>query len=216
MFLTSRKILCIALAVAVFSQMAMVSPRDAAAGPYHRRGFHRPGHRVARLPHGCRHLAIGAALYFFSAGIFYQHARSSGYVVVRAPVGAVVSALPPGVILVKRGARVYYEYNDAWYRRVPSGYLVVETPSVPAPGYNPAAPVEPPQTAGGEVSVTTHTLNVRSGPSVQHPVTEHVHRGDVLVISGASGEWFYVKLPSGRFGWVMRQFTTRTFPRPEG
>jgi uncharacterized protein YgiM (DUF1202 family) len=59
------------------------------------------------------------------------------------------------------------------------------------------------------VSVTTHTLNVRSGPGLKFSVIYHAYQGNVLTIKGSAPGWLYVQLQTGQFGWVMAQFTSK-------
>ena len=130
---------------------------------------------------------------------------------IKAPVGAVVAAIPVGFVTFVVGSHSYYYYGGAYYQRVPSGYVVVEAPrqsvivdQVPSPG------------AGESVSVTAPLLNVRSGPGKNHPVIHQVHQGDSLLIQGHAPGWFYVKLPSGQFGWVMSEFTDQLLSDASG
>jgi uncharacterized protein YgiM (DUF1202 family) len=50
-------------------------------------------------------------------------------------------------------------------------------------------------------------LNVRSGPGANHEVTSQIRQGAILEVHGTSPGWLFVKLPSGKFGWVMEKFT---------
>ena len=52
-------------------------------------------------------LSIAGAEFLYSAGMFYR-STPGGYVVVPAPMGAVVPALPPGYTVVYMGGRPYY------------------------------------------------------------------------------------------------------------
>jgi len=168
------------------------------------------GRVVRRPPVGHRPVWAGHRKYFYHRGAFYRR-RPPGYVVVRAPVGAVVAAIPIGCVTFFVGGHSYYYYGGVYYRRVPSGYVVVEAPrqsvivdQVPSPG------------VGESVSVTAAILNVRSGPGKNHPVIHHVRQGDRLLIEGHAPGWFYVKLPSGRFGWVMTEFTDQLLSDASG
>ena len=90
-------------------------------------------------------LSIAGAEFLYSAGMFYR-STPAGYVVVPAPMGAVVPALPPGYTVVYMGGMPYYYYGNAYYTVAPNGYVVtappaIATPMVAAPG---AAPVQTP------------------------------------------------------------------------
>ena len=52
--------------------------------------------------------------------------------------------------------------------------------------------------------VVADALNVREGPGLVYDVIARVHLGDELLPAGrnATGDWFYVSLRAGQFGWV--------------
>jgi N-acetylmuramoyl-L-alanine amidase len=60
---------------------------------------------------------------------------------------------------------------------------------------------------GKSLSVNVDSLNVRSGPGVDYPVTTQVRMGDALTVQGTSDDWYYVSLPDGSNGWVLSKFT---------
>jgi len=64
--------------------------------------------------------------------MFYR-STPGGYVVVPAPMGAVVPALPPGYTVVYMGGMPYYYYGNAYYAAAPSGYVVTAPPALAAP-----------------------------------------------------------------------------------
>jgi hypothetical protein len=66
-------------------------------------------------------VSIANASYYYNAGVWYLPA-SSGYTVVTAPVGAVVTTLPPAAVVVD--PNVYY-YGGAYYEQTGSEYKVV-------------------------------------------------------------------------------------------
>ena len=55
--------------------------------------------------------------------------------------------------------------------------------------------------------VDAYSLNVRSGPGTNHPVVNQVGQGMQLEVKGSAPGWYYVRLPSGAFGWVMGKYT---------
>lgn len=57
------------------------------------------------------------------------------------------------------------------------------------------------------VKTTAGLLNVRSLPSPEAPVTRQLTKGGVLGVIGAAPGWLYVRLPSGKYGWVDDKFT---------
>jgi Ni/Co efflux regulator RcnB len=98
----------------------------------HHHRHHRHGHRVRALPRDYVSLAIGGLHLFLHAGNWYRPAPD-GYVVVEAPVGAVVRTLPPGYRVVRSGPRRYYVVNGAYHAWDPAraGYVVVQPPVQP-------------------------------------------------------------------------------------
>jgi hypothetical protein len=166
----------------------------------------RHGEVFVNLPAGHRTVYVGRSRYFYGSGVFYKHGPS-GYVVIRAPIGAVIAAPPSGCRTVVVGGATYYAYNGDYYQNAPAGYVVVQAPLVAS---------QPPSMAGQQVSVTAHTLNVRSGPGMGHPVIEHVRQGTILVVQGTTPGWLYVRAPSGKLGWVSEQYTVPFVFVPSG
>jgi hypothetical protein len=85
-----------------------------------------------RLPRGYAEVHVGRDRYYVHRGVFYQHGPH-GYVVVRAPRGAVVRVLPPYATRIYVGSTVYYRYGDVYYQPAPGGYAVVDAPAMSAP-----------------------------------------------------------------------------------
>lgn len=91
------------------------------------------------LPHGYLDVMVGREHYYTHRGVFYRRGPH-GLMVVRAPRGAIVRALPPHCARIHVGNVAYYRYADVYYRAVPQGYAVVEAPAVvKAPPPTPAA-----------------------------------------------------------------------------
>jgi uncharacterized protein YgiM (DUF1202 family) len=127
-----------------------------------------------------------------------------------------VVSLPVGYRTLWVGGVSYYYERGVFYRRAPSGYVVVEAP----PGRvfvkeNPVI-VQPSEYARGEVFVMAYSLNVRSGPGLDFSVIDQVYQDDILEIHGKEGEWLYVKLPNGKNGWVMKTYTFQKTPPASG
>ena len=128
--------------------------------------------------------------------------------VVGAPIGAVVLSIPVGYRAVVVGGLTYYVYAGVSYRRVHTGYVVVEPPAETVV-VKEVSPVRPSVEKGGErVSVTATLLNVRSGPGMDFPVIHQVREGEKLTVYGYAPDWLYVKLSTGVFGWVMLRYTS--------
>jgi Family of unknown function (DUF6515) len=123
---------------------------------HHAHYYPRIGYRIRVLPR--RYVVVeyrGGPFYFWS-GIWYRP-LGAGYVVVEAPIGAVVPVLPDGCTIVWIGGVAYCYANDVYY--VPAtpgpGYTVVAPPpgaesasTQPPPGA-PAAPFPPAAAAAG-------------------------------------------------------------------
>ncbi len=60
-----------------------------------------------------------------------------------------------------------------------------------------------PLTSQRELIVQADQLNVRSGPGTDHETLTQVSRGMRLSILDTSADWYKVKLPSGKTGWVV-------------
>jgi hypothetical protein len=164
---------------------------------------------------GFREVWVNGNAFFYKDGVFYIR-EPSGYEVVTAPVGAVIPELPAGFGTVFFQGVKYFFYADVYYQEVRSGYVVVEPPpgavaarEESAAGQPPPAPTsEVPVASVGKVTVASPLLNVRSGPGLNFEAVSQVRQGAVLEVHGNAQGWLYVKLPSGKFGWVSRQFTT--------
>jgi hypothetical protein len=83
---------------------------------------------VVTPPPRARIVYWGGVGYHYVDGVWYSHG-SRGYVVVRPPLGIVVSDLPTFATAVVLGGLTYYYVNGVYYRRnVDSGYEVVQAP----------------------------------------------------------------------------------------
>jgi uncharacterized protein YgiM (DUF1202 family) len=89
----------------------------------------------------------------------------------------------------------------------------LQSPVIPC---NPSGAIQPLLPEGERMSVTTHTLNVRSGPGMNFPVINYAYRGNLLTINGKASGWLYVQLPDGQFGWVMAKYTAQISPPAKG
>ncbi len=88
------------------------------------------------LPRGYVDVTVGREHFYVHRGVFYRRARH-GFVVVRAPRGAVLRVLPPRCERIHVNNVVYFRFGDVYYRAVPHGYIVVDPPATmvvpPAP-----------------------------------------------------------------------------------
>lgn len=91
------------------------------------------------LPHGYLDVVVGREHYYSYRGTFYRRGPH-GFVVVRAPRGAILRELPPHCARIYVGRVVYYRYGDVYYQAVPQGFVVVDAPAVGQPP--PPAPAD--------------------------------------------------------------------------
>ena len=57
-------------------------------------------------------------------------------------------------------------------------------------------------------TVTTDTLNVRSGAGTSYSVISKVHKGDTVNIVGSSNGWYKIELSNGKTGWVSADYVS--------
>jgi hypothetical protein len=101
-----------------------------------------------RSPQGFAEISVGRERYYTRRGVFYRRGPR-GYVVVRAPRGAVVRVLPPVYTRIYAGGAWYYRSGNVYYSAVPGGYAVVDAPVTVAQ----AAPPPPVAVSGDYQSV---------------------------------------------------------------
>ncbi len=90
--------------------------------------YHRHGHIVIGLPSGHTRIVVRGSSFFYFGGVYYT-SGSSGYVVVAAPMGAVIARLPNGyTVVVIGGAEYFYYYGSYYVWRPGVGYVVVVAP----------------------------------------------------------------------------------------
>lgn len=77
------------------------------------------GIRVVALPVGFVRLTLGAAVFLYAEGVFYEADKPSGeYVVVKPPGGAVVCKIPSEAAKVEVDGQSMMEYNSILYESV--------------------------------------------------------------------------------------------------
>lgn len=127
----------IAICVLVLSMLCFVQARDSFAQPSHSRPNYSPGHSFHRspprpyyhrdLPWGYVTLRVADMLYYYLEGTYYRE-TPSGYVIVSAPRGAMITALPERHKVIVYDNTDYYYYNNTYYVKQPAGYAVVTPP----------------------------------------------------------------------------------------
>ena len=110
-------------AIVIAIPLVLAIPVVDAAQRDHRQ--HRP---IKTLPTGHHRVAHRGKSYFYSAGRFYRHTNGT-YVVISAPIGAIVPSLPVGYISFGIGIRRHFYFAGVYYQQVNTGYEVVEEPA---------------------------------------------------------------------------------------
>jgi len=160
-----------------------------------RDNWYRPhGSLYRNLPAEAFALSIAGGMFFYHMGAYYRQ-TDEGYVVVQAPLGARVRTLPERCSPLYIDGRSYYVCDDVYYEPDGVEYVVIERPA--RGDYR----IE----VGDEVRVTAEFLNVRSGPGKRYKVVSQLFRGDVVEVGGIDGEWYYVRLANGLYGWIMQE-----------
>jgi hypothetical protein len=87
---------------------------------------------MRNLPYGYETVYYDGAPYYYSGDAYYEEVYYEGdvaYQQVAAPVGAVVSTLPPGCTSSSNAAgETYYECAGTYYVHVANGYEVLQPP----------------------------------------------------------------------------------------
>ncbi len=89
------------------------------------------GHRHERYAE----VVVGGGRYYYNEGIFYT-GDPGHYVVVEAPVGAIVYSVPPSYERVEIDGVLYFRYQDVYYRPAGHGYEVVRIERSRDQGHN--------------------------------------------------------------------------------
>jgi hypothetical protein len=99
--------------------------------PYHPyywgHNWHPLGYFAASLARDAFLLSVANQQFYYDEGVYYQPS-ANGYSVVPAPIGAMVSSLPPGYETTMVGNDYYYYYGGAFYIDTGNGYQVVQAP----------------------------------------------------------------------------------------
>jgi len=180
-----------------------VTPSNALAGPnkHSKRWYKRPPPGSHRVTHGNIH-------YVVHKGRFYKPGRG-GYIYTRPSRGVVVVGLPLAATFLVVAGLTYYIFDNIYYRKVPAGYQVVETPQTATARTKPTA-IENSVRPGAQAVVVAKSLNVRTGPGLNYEVQSRVYSGDLLIVKTSAVKWVYVRLPNNSYGWVMTRFISIT------
>jgi Family of unknown function (DUF6515) len=99
--------------------------------PYHPyywgHNWHPLGYFAVSLARDAFLFSLANQQYYYDQGVYYQP-TTGGYAVVAAPVGAMVSFLPPGYETTMVGNDYFYYYGGTFYVDTGNGYQVVQAP----------------------------------------------------------------------------------------
>jgi hypothetical protein len=159
---------------------------------------HRPhyGSVHRHLPSDTFRFFLGGIPFFYIGGVYFQ-SGPGGYVVVTPPIGARIQVLPEGCSYFYFHGRRCYSCDDVFYEELDNAYVVIERP----PRFRLIAE------AGDEVLIETDTLNVRSGPGRRYDTINLLQRDETVEVGAVDGDWYYVNLRNGSYGWIMRKYT---------
>jgi hypothetical protein len=86
-----------------------------------------PGHIVKNLPKKHQVVKLRRHQYYFSEGVFYNNTRGN-FVVVNAPIGAVIPVLSGRYTTFGIGLHRYFYLSGTYYQKVATGYEVIRQP----------------------------------------------------------------------------------------
>lgn len=179
--------------IAITSMIMITSASLSLSTAQARPGFHGgPGPGIAPI------IQVGALAYLFVDGLFYKHGPK-GYIVAQAPIGATITALPPGSVLVTIDGNLYYTCSGTFYQSTPEGYVVVSQP---------VKQVNPEVRIAQELLVTVDLLNVRSGPGLKFETVGQLTKHEVIRVEALRTDWVFVRLKDGTRGWIKTIYTT--------
>ena len=141
---------------------------------HHNHYYPEVGYSLTLLPTGNVAITFRGGRYFFHSGVWYRPGPS-GYVVVGAPVGAVIPALPVGYTTVWVGGVPYYYANNAYYVTAPSGYAVAAPPTVASAPAETAPP--PPAPAAPAASPASGTWDYCESSRTYYPYVQECREG---------------------------------------
>ena len=142
-------------------------------------------------------VSVGAMAYFFMDGLFYRQGPK-GYIVAPAPVGAVITALPPAAYMVSIDGQPFYSCSGIFYKQVPQGYVVVSQP---------VKQISPEVIIGQELLVTAKLLNIRSGPGLNYNTVGQLKKHQIIRVEAVSADWALIRLTGNATGWVKTEYT---------
>jgi hypothetical protein len=161
--------------------------------------FHHYGYYRDVLPFAAATLLIAGADYYYWEGEYYRR-TADRYIVVPAPVGAVVTTIPAGYQPVVIDGVTYYIVNGVTYMYTPNGYQVVPQPqTIVIQNNDTVAPAPTVVQTVPNVQSTMASSNAMNAFTVNIPNSKGGYTAVVLKRSGAGfigpqGE-YYTEFP---------------------
>ena len=171
--------------------------RDRGPEPYHTRHYMPEGRYVRVMPDDFARIFVGGLEYFFWEGMFYRPAPT-GYIVVPAPVGAVVTAIPPCPQPVIVEGVPYYMVNGVTYMMTSYGYQVVPLPRVVVAQSETTVPVSMPPISTPPMS--TPPISTGSGTPTAPPAASAANAGDSFTVNIPNSKGGYTAVTLRRSG----------------
>ena len=189
-----KKMTQFVLVASILSSLVLIQAPDASAARRHRgpirhnrtyfHAYHHPYRgRIVSFPELLASLIVYSGLdYYYYDGYYYQRVPS-GYVIVDAPVGITIKALPRGYkTVIFKGVKYYY-CNGVYYVKQRNNYIVVDDPI-------------------DEVSALPQEVKV-----ISEPVLSMVQAGDdqtsfTVNIPNAKGDYTSVTLEKSKDGFI--------------
>jgi len=151
--------------------------------------FDPPGRCFDTLPLAALMLIMAGATYYYLEGVYYQR-QAGRYIVVPAPVGAVVTTIPTGYPPVIIDGVVYYTINGVTYMPTPSGYQVVPQPRTIVIQNN------------NTVSVAPAVASAQNASSAQGSSTTNAEESFTVNIPNSKGNYTPVVLKRSGNGFI--------------
>ncbi|WP_156854100.1 N-acetylmuramoyl-L-alanine amidase [Oceanobacillus sp. AG] len=102
--------------------------------------------------------------------------------------------------------QTYYGGSTAW---VAKHHLIPTDSAVTTASSDQAATTKASEsTTAGQITVTAPSVNIRSGPSLDHAVIAGAVQGETFHTISVSGDWVNIKLSNGDTGWIAAWLTS--------